>query len=168
MRGYSDIARSTTACVHFVEAHEIDEELREFMRELDEARIHCAYIDCRKLVADPDGTCAAVAIAVGVEHAPYGEEHWIRLLDDMISLSVNLPGLVIVLDHADQLFDVARSKVFDLTESFLIQFHHWLKKKKPCHLCFQMSPHSLVAEVFGPGKGETTPVVTLPDARVRS
>ena len=83
-----------------------------------------------------------------------------RLLDDMISLSAKLPGLIIVLDHADQLFDVARSKVFDLTETFLIQFHHWLSKRKPCHLCFQMSPHPLIAEVLGPGRGETTSMVT--------
>lgn len=149
MRGYSDIVRSTSACVHFVESREVDEELIEFKSELDAARISCAYVDCRQLIANPEGTCGAVAAAIGAEHAPYGEEHWVRLLDDMISLSVKLPGLVVVLNHADELFDVDRSKVFDLLESFLIQFHHWLGKKKPCHLCFQMSPHPLVAEVFG-------------------
>jgi len=151
MRGYSDIVRSTSACVHFVEAREVDEELIELKSELDVAHIPCAYVDCRQLIANPEDTCDAVAVAVGAEHAPYGEEHWIRLLDDMISLSVKLPGLVIVLDHADQLFDANRSKVFDLSESFLIQFHHWLGKKKPCHLCFQMSSHRLVGEVFGSG-----------------
>jgi hypothetical protein len=148
MRGYSDIVRSTSACVHFVEAREVDQELVETKGELDAAGIRCAYVDCRRLIANPDGTCDAVAVAVGADHAPYGEEHWIRLLDDMISLSVKLPGLVIVLDHADQLFNADRSKIFDLTESFLIQFHHWLGKKKPCHLCFQMSPHPLVGEAF--------------------
>lgn len=149
MRGYSDIVRSTSACVHFVEAHEVDEELIEFKSELDAARISCAYVDCRQLIANSEGICDAVAVAIGAEHAPYGEEHWIRLFDDMITLSVKLHGLVVVLNHADELFDVDRSKIFDLLESFLIQFHHWLGKKKPCHLCFQMSPHPLVAEVFG-------------------
>lgn len=148
MRGYRDIVRSTSACVHFVEAREVDEELLELKSELDAARIPCAYVDCRQLVENPERTCEAVAVAVGAEHAPYGEEHWIRLLDDLISLSVRLPGLVIVLDHAEQLFAVDRSKVFDLTESFLIQFHHWLGQQKPCHLCFQMSPHRLVSDVF--------------------
>lgn len=149
MRGYSDIVRSTSACVHFVEACEVDEELLEVKSELDAACIPCAYVDCRQLVENPAGTCDAVAVAIGAEHAPYGEEHWIRLLDDMISLSVRLPGLVIVLDHAEQLFAVDRSKVFDLTESFLIQFHHWLEQNKPCHLCLQMSPHQLIGDVFG-------------------
>lgn len=151
MRGYSDIARSTSACVHFVEAREVDEELRELKSELDAARVPCAYVDCRRL-RNPEDACDAVAVAIGAEHAPYGEEHWIRLLDDMISLSVKLPGLVIVLDHAEFLFAIDRSKVFALTEAFLIQFHHWLGKKKPCHLCFQMSPHPLVADVFGRGE----------------
>ena len=149
MRGYCDIVRSTSACVHFVEAREVNEELLEFKSELDAARIPYAYVDCRQLVENPESTCDAVAIAIGAEHAPYGEEHWIRLLDDMISLSVRLPGLVIVMDHAQELFSIDRSKVFDLTESFLIQFHHWFGKGKPCHLCFQMSPHPLVVQVFG-------------------
>jgi len=150
MRGYSDITRSTSSCVHFVEAQKVDEEeLRELKAELDAAHIRYAYVDCRTLLADPEGTCDAVSVAVGAEHVPYGEQgHWVKLWDDMISLSTELPGLVIVMDHADQLFNVDRSQIFSLTESFLIQFHHWLEKKKPCHLCFQMSPHPQVAKVF--------------------
>lgn len=149
MRGYSDIARSTSACVHFVEAREVDEDLNGVKRELDAARIRCAYVDGRKLLADPESTCDAVAAAVGAEHVPYGETgHRVKLFDDMITLSVELQGLVIVVDHADQLFNVDRSQIFDLTESFLIQFHHWLGKKTPCHLCFQMSPHPLIGQVF--------------------
>ena len=156
MRGYSDIVRSTSACVHFVEAHEVDkdqEEMRELKSEMDAARIRYIYVDCRSLLADSASTCDVVSLAMGGEHVPYGEKgHWVKLLDDMISLSAELTGLVIVIDHADQLFDVDRSQIFNLTESFLIQFHHWLKKNKPCHLCFQMSPHPLVAEVFGSGQ----------------
>jgi hypothetical protein len=131
-----------------VEAHQVNQELVETKGELDAAGIRYVYIDCRRLMADPESTCDAVAVAIGAEHAPYGEEHWVRLLDDLISLSVKLSGLVIVMDHADRLFEVNRSKIFDLIESFLIQFHHWLEKTKPCHLCFQMSPHPLVGEVF--------------------
>lgn len=149
MRGYNDIVRSTSACVHFVEAREVGEELFELKRELDAARITCAYVDCRQLVENPENTCDVVAIAVGAVHAPYGEENWVRLLDDMISLSVKQPGLLIVLNHAEQLFAADRSKAFDLIESFLIQFHHWFEKKKPCHLYFQMSPNQLVEDVFG-------------------
>lgn len=150
MRGYSDIVRSTSACVHFVEAREVDEELRDLKSQLDAASIRCAYVDCSKLVAEPEGTCDAVAEAVGAEHVPYGEAgHWVKLFDDLISLSVEISGLVIVMDHADKLFNVNRSQLFELIEAFLIQFHHWLGKKKPCHLCFQMSPHPLINEVFG-------------------
>lgn len=152
MRGYSDITRSTSACVHFVEAHEVDkdrEDMGELKADLEAAQIRCAYVDCRTLLADPEDTCEAVAVAVGAEHVPHGEKgHWVKLWDDMISLSAELPGLVIVMDHADQLFNVDRSQMFNLTEAFLIQFHHWLEKKKPCHLCFQMSPHPLVAQIF--------------------
>jgi hypothetical protein len=153
VRGYVDIVRSTTACIHFVEAHEVDrdqEEIRELRVELYAARIRYVYVDCRTLIVDSERTCDAVSLAMGGEHVPYGEKgSWVELLDDMISLSVELPGLVIVIDHADQIFNVDRSQIFSLTESFLIQFHHWLKKSKPCHLCFQMSPHPLVEEVFG-------------------
>jgi len=140
-----------SACVHYVESQKVDEEeLRELKDELETAQIRCAYVDCRTLLSAPENTCEAVAVAIGAEHLPHGEKgHWVKLLDDMITLSVELPGLVIVMDHADQLFALDRSQIFNLTESFLIQFHHWLEKDKPCHLCFQMSPHLLVAEIFG-------------------
>lgn len=149
MRGYNDIVRSTSVCVHFVEAYEVDDELTELRRELDTARIRCAYVDARTLIASPECTCDSIAAAIGAAHVPYGERgHWVKLLDDMITLSCELRGLVIVLDHADELFAIDRSQIFSLSESFLIQFHHWLRKDKPCHLCFQMSPHPLVGQVF--------------------
>jgi len=148
MRGYSDIVRSTTCAVHFIEAIKVDEEVLDLKTEMDTAGIWGAYVDCRPLAMKAVGTCDAVAVAIGAQHAPYGEEHWIRLLDDMITLSKSLSGLVIVMDHADKLFEADRSKVFDLVEAFLIQLHHWLEKKKPCHLCFQMSPHTLIEKAF--------------------
>jgi len=150
MREYSDITKSTTSGVHFIEAGKVDEELLDLKHEMESAGLRSAYIDCRSLASNAQGTCDAVAIAIGAEHAPYQEEHWVRLLDDMITLSTGLPGLVIVMDHADQLFEAEKTKAFDLIESFLIQLHHWLKKNKPCHLCFQMSPYPLIKGVFGP------------------
>src|SRR6476659_9452637 len=100
MRSYSYITRSVSACVHFVEAWKLDaEELSELKTELDTANIRCAYVDCRTLLADPEDTCDAVSVAVGAEHVPYGEKgHWVKLFDDMITLSTQLPGLVIVMD----------------------------------------------------------------------
>jgi hypothetical protein len=149
MRGYSDITRSTSACIHFVDSRHVDQELIDLKRELVASNIRCAYVDARELLIDPENTCDLISVAIDAEHVPYGETgHWVKLLDDMITLSSELPGLVIVIDHADQLFNKDRNKIFELIEAFLVQFHHWLKKSKPCHLCFQMSNHDLVAEVF--------------------
>lgn len=149
MRGYSDIARSTSACIHFVEAAQVNEELIDLKGELSKTNIRWAYIDAADLLIDPERICDLVAAAIQAEHAPYDEPgQWVRFLDDMITLSSELPGLVIVVDHANQLFNRDRGKIFELIEAFLIQFHHWLKKAKPCHLCFQMSDHALVSEVF--------------------
>ena len=170
MRGYTDIVRSTSACVHFVETLDVesrelenpdhfDEGLRSLRKILDESHVRCAYVDCEKLVPNPRETCNAVGRAMRGEHGPYAPEDWFRLLDDMISLSVELPGLVIVLDHADQLLAVDRSQIFGLIEAFLIQFHHWLSKKKPCHLCLQMSPHPLVRDTFGDFRAENEEVI---------
>jgi len=114
MRRYWDLVRSTTSAVHFIEASRVDEGLFDLKTELDGAGVRCAYVDCRPLAPDPISTCDAVAVAIDAEHAPYGEEHWIRLLDDMISLLTSLPGLVIVMDHADKLFEVDRTTAFDL------------------------------------------------------
>lgn len=149
MRGYSDIARSTSACIHFVETAQLNEELIDLKDELVAANIRWAYIDAAELLIEPEKTCDVVAAAIQAEHAPYDEAgHWVKLLDDMITLSSELPGLVIVVDHADQLLSKDRVKIFELIEAFLIQFHHWFKKAKPCHLCFQMSDHTLVSELF--------------------
>ena len=73
---------------------------------------------------------------------------WVPFLDDLISLSFRLNGLVIVVDNADVLMETARGDVFDLIEAFLIQFHHWFEKKKPCHLCFQMERNELIGRIF--------------------
>jgi hypothetical protein len=38
--------------------------------------------------------------------------------------------------------------LFRLIEAFLIQVHHWMEKKKPCHLCFQMEPNDSLRAQF--------------------
>jgi len=53
MRGYSDIIRSTTCAIHFVEAIKVDEELLDIKIELNYIRIRCAYIDCGLPMAIP-------------------------------------------------------------------------------------------------------------------
>jgi len=149
MRGYSDINRATSSCVHFIENEEIKEdEIDCILEDLSKKNIKIAYVDCQKIIENADSFCDAVAIAINAENSPYGEEHWIRLLDDMISLSKKNAGLVLVIDNANLLFKSERKKTFDLIEAFLIQFHHWLDKNKPCHLCFQMEFNRSVSGKF--------------------
>jgi hypothetical protein len=85
------------------------------------------------------------------DHPPYhaDELSLVRWLDDLGSLAYRTPGVVIVLDDADQAFVEHRRHMTQLVEAFLVQVHHWLEQKVPCHLCFQMSPHPLVARLFG-------------------
>jgi len=137
--------------VHFVEPNEVDSDLLNVKNELRLLGIRCVYLDARCLVLGGRDICDAVAIAIGAEHAPYGGSgEWFKLLDDLITLSGELPGLVIVMDNADELLVANRSMLFDFHEAFLIQFHHWLEKGRPCHLYFQMAGNQFVREVFDP------------------
>ena len=91
-----------------------------------------------------------------MDHPPYHEENELNLarwLDDLISLAYSTTGVVIVLDNADQVCAKHRRHMTQLMEAFLVQVHHWLEQKVPCHLCFQMSPHPLVAKLFGGENG---------------
>ncbi|MCK6557476.1 hypothetical protein L6Q96_23310, partial [Candidatus Binatia bacterium] len=53
MRGYWDIDRSTSHCVTFVEAEEVDDELIEFVHGLRERGFRIAYVDCAKFADRP-------------------------------------------------------------------------------------------------------------------
>jgi len=56
--------------------------------------------------------------------------------------------LVIVLDNAADFLATAPTEFFDLIEAFMVQFNHWFKLNKPCHLCFQMEKNPLIAELL--------------------
>jgi hypothetical protein len=84
---------------------------------------------------------------LNLEHAPYSPrafpfqpQVWLPLLDDLITLSWHEKGIVIFVDSAHVFLAEHPRGMFRLIESFLIQVHHWMEKKKPCHLCFQMEP----------------------------
>lgn len=149
MRAYGDIVRSTSACIHFVEEHQCTDDLIEIRRELEAREIDVFYFDCKFIDEKQNKLCELLADTLQLEHAPYFEENWIKLLDDLISLSRKKNGLVIVLDNASIIFSKNRTEFFDLIESFLIQFHHWLHANKPCHLCFQMIDDRRILEIFG-------------------
>jgi hypothetical protein len=53
-----------------------------------------------------------------------------------------------MVDNADNLFRDNQDDAFDLTEAFLIQFHHWFEKQKPYHLCFHIENSPMVQKVF--------------------
>lgn len=156
MRGYWDIDRSTSHCVTFVEAVEVDDELIEFVAGLRERGIRIAYVDYARFKDRPWEIGSEIGFRLKTEHPPYhdtSELNLVRWLDDLISLAYSTPGVVMVLDNADQVFTAHRRHMTQLMEAFLVQFHHWLEQKVPCHLCFQMSPHPLVGKIFGGENG---------------
>jgi hypothetical protein len=56
--------------------------------------------------------------------------------------------MVLFVDSADVFLAENTRGMFRLIESFLIQVHHWIEKKKPCHLCFQMEPNDSLKAQF--------------------
>jgi hypothetical protein len=151
MRGYWDINRSTSHCVTFVEGEEVDEELREVVEELRTRGFRIAYVDCTQYADRPWEIGTAIGFELNTDNPPYheGQElNLVRWLDDLISLAYTTPGVVIVLDNAGSGFTKHRRHFTELIEAFLVQFHHWLEQRVPCHLCLQMSPNPLVAQLF--------------------
>jgi hypothetical protein len=60
------------------------------------------------------------------------------------TLSERETGVVLFLDRSDVFLTENRRAMFRLIETFLVQVHHWMEQKKPCHLCFVMEPNELV------------------------
>jgi len=152
MRGYNDINRSTSACVHFVDADEVELEDADCFKEARDAGCQIVYVDCLRFMREPWLIPSEIGRLAKTDHPPYDEganANLVRWLDDLISLAHFTRGLVLVLDNAAELFAVHRKFATDLIEAFLIQFHHWLERGKPCHLCFQMSPSSILRNVIG-------------------
>ena len=64
MRGYADIGYSTSHCVHFIEASEIDVEvLTEMVHSLRDRGFGIAYVDCMPLVDRPYQILCHVRVA---------------------------------------------------------------------------------------------------------
>ena len=160
MRGYWDIERSTSHCITFVEAEEVDAELAELVAQVRQRGFRIAYVDCSKYASRPWEIGSELGIRLGTDHPPYheGEElNLVRWLDDLISLAYKTTGVVMVLDNADQVFVSHRRHITQLMEAFLVQFHHWLEQNVPCHLCLQMSPNPLVKEPLNRGRKRRSP-----------
>ncbi|NRF72457.1 hypothetical protein HLB44_36460 [Aquincola sp. S2] len=151
MRGYTDIPRSTSHCVVFIDEGEIDPEDVELVQQVREQGYRIAYIDCATYEDRHWEIPSHIGAQIATHHPPYHEgreANLARWLDDLIALAYSTPGLIIVLDNAFVLWNSQRKFMSELMEAYLIQVHHWLEQKVPCHLCFQMVPSPLVRQWF--------------------
>jgi hypothetical protein len=152
MRGYSDIDRSTSHCLTFIDEGDLDLEDQELAGRVRKLGYRIAYIDCAEYANKHWEIPTDIGRQLGTDHPPYHEgteSNFARWLDDLISLAYSTAGLVIVLDNAHLLWSSQRKFMSELMEAYLVQVHHWLEQKVPCHLCFQMVPSPLVRQWFG-------------------
>jgi hypothetical protein len=156
MSNYWKIQRASSDCVHFVYADQIDDSDAPIAEELKRADVRYVYVDYLEVRRESDPYIGnAIAQALKLEHAPYRprtsphqSERWVPFLDDLITLSHHANGIAIIIDNADDLLAENSREMFGLIEAFLIQFHHWFEKQKPCHLCFQMEKSEWVKRFF--------------------
>ena len=151
MRGYSSIEGLSAPSVVFVDSEEVDPSDLVIVKQLRQRGFLIAYIDCADYLEKPWDLLNQIGLQFDLTNRPYdGTKRigLIRWLDDMIGLSRDCPGAVIVLDNAYTLWDAHRKILTDLIEVFLLQIDNWSEKNKPCQLCLQMSPSTLVKTMF--------------------
>jgi hypothetical protein len=155
MSGYRILRRSSSDCVHFVYRDEVDGEDLSLAKELAAKQITHVYVDYDEFKCGSQHLVNVIAGLLKLEHAPYRwptapteVSVWVEFLDDLITLSYQEHGIIIVIDNADGLLAADSKTMFKLIEAFLVQVHHWLEKKKPCHLCFQMEKNEVVKRLF--------------------
>jgi hypothetical protein len=148
--GYSGIHLPMSGCVRFVVDCDFADTLRETVVDLKSKGVVCGYVDYMDIRRTHERIGDHIAAVLKLPNAPYRGpiSPWVPFLDDLIALSARVNGLVLVIDNAGFFLENDRDEAFALIEAFLIQFHHWLEKKKPCHLCFQMEKNELIRQVF--------------------
>jgi hypothetical protein len=158
--GYGTLKLPSSGCVHFVYAD--SGEAQAVVGDLRNAGIRCVYTDYRNVEYGDLHIANAVARELNLQHAPYPPptspfqpQVWVPFLDDLITLSEQeKKGIVIFVDSADAFLAENGRGMFQLIEAFLIQVDDWMKKKKPCHLCFQMEPNDSLRAQFGVEDGK--------------
>jgi len=152
---YGRLKLSSSGCVHFMYADFFSGEAQAAVGDLRSAGIRCVYTDYRNIEQGDLHIADNVARELNLRHAPYPPrtspyqpEVWVPFLDDLIALSEHENGLVLFVDSADAFLAQNSRGMFRLIEAFLIQAHHWMEKKKPCHLCFQMEPNDSLRAQF--------------------
>ena len=153
--GYGRLKLPSSGCVHFVYADFFSGGVQAVVGDLRSAGIRCAYADYRNMEYGDLHIANTVARELKLQHAPYPPrtspfqvEVWVPFLDDLITLSEHEKGLALFVDSADVFLAKNSRGMFRLIEAFLIQVHHWMEKKKPCHLCFQMEPNDSLRAQF--------------------
>lgn len=123
--------------------------------DLKSAGVRCVYMDYRNIEYGDLHIANTVARELNLQHAPYpppASPHqpkvWLPFLDDLITLSEHEKGMVLFVDGADVFLAQNSRGMFRLIEAFLTQVHHWMEKKKPCHLCFLMEPDDSLRAQF--------------------
>ena len=151
MLGYTRIGRPVSACVSFVRNRDIDgDELPAIVADAKAKGVVCAYLDYLQMRGAPGHIGDHIARVLKLNHPPYGRAHnpWIPFSDDLIALSNRVNGMALIIDNSEVYLNENPRDLFDLTESFLLEFHHWFEKRKPCHLCFQMEQNELIRLTF--------------------
>lgn len=148
MRGYSGIDMPLSACLHFVRNSEIDDATSDIFASAREKNITVVYVDFLGDFVRKSGILQCIAAQLNLDSQPYRRDDHLPFWDDLISLAYKKFGLVIVLDNAADFLATAPTEFFDLIEAFMVQFNHWFKLNKPCHLCFQMEKNPLIAELL--------------------
>jgi hypothetical protein len=155
MSSYWDCRRPTTNCVHFIYRADVDETDVPLRMEFKSAHIEYIYVNYNEVLSSGKHIVNHIADLLGLANAPYripslpGEiDVWVPFADDLITLSESMSGIVIVIDFADLLLAKDSRVFFALIQTFLSQVHHWQKRMKPCHLCFQMEKNDWVRRIF--------------------
>jgi hypothetical protein len=139
MQGYGRINLSTSGCLHFVDDTEVEEFLEESLAKLKTSEMRIVYINYKEIFREKKTLIDELGVRASLLNAPYKHNQWASFIDDLITASQMLKGLVIIINSADLLFRENRREATDIIEAFLVPLHHWLVKAKPYHLCFQMS-----------------------------
>lgn len=152
---YGSLKLPTSGCVHFMYVDFFSGEAQAVIGDLRDAGVRCVYTNYRTIEPGDLHIANAVARELNLQHvpypprtSPYQPEVWVPFLDDLITLSKQEKGIVLFIDCADRFLAENSRGMFRLIEAFLVQVHHWMEKKKPCHLCFQMEPSDSLGAQF--------------------
>ena len=155
--GRGRLKLSSSGCVHFMYADYFSSgEAQAAVGDLRSAGIRCVYTSYRHIEYGDLHIANTIARELNLQHAPYPPrtshvkiEVWVPFLDDLITLSESeKTGVVLFVDGGDVFLAANSRGMFRLIEAFLIQVHHWMEKKKPCHLCFLMEPNDSLRAQF--------------------